>query len=132
MFHLLFEHTVDAVCLFDPSTATIADCNEATAALMRCRSGADLVGKRLEKLLPPVQLDGSPTVEAARWITETLKSGNSRFEWTSQRFDGTKVRLEVNATAIERNCETVIVLVLRDIIEPTEAEDVLLESETRF
>jgi PAS domain S-box-containing protein len=131
MFHLFLEHTADAVCLFDPSTASIADCNEATAALMRCRSRADLVGKRLEKLLP-VQPDGSPTVEAARWIEETLKSGNSRFEWMSQRFDGTKVRLEVNATAIERDGGTVIVLVLRNITEPTEAEDALLESEARF
>ena len=132
MFHLLFEHTADAVCLFDLSTASIADCNEATAVLMRCRSRAELVGKRLEKLLPPIQPDGSSTVEAARWIAETLKNGNSRFEWMSQRFDGTKVRLEVNATAIERDGETVIVLVLRDITEPTEMEDALLESEVRF
>ena len=109
----------------------IVDCNEATAVLMRCRR-ADLVGKQLEELSPPGQRDGSPTVEAARRITETLKSGNSRFEWTLQRFDGTRVPLEVNATAIERDGESVIVLVSRDITERKKAEGALLESEALF
>jgi PAS domain S-box-containing protein len=133
MFHLLFERTADAVWLFDPGTATVVDCNEAAAALMRCRSRADLVGKRAEELSPQVQPDGSPTVESvARRIAETLKRGNSRFEWTARRFDGTEVPLEVNATAIERDGKPVFVLVSRDITERKEAEAALLESEARF
>jgi PAS domain S-box-containing protein len=79
-----------------------------------------------------MQPDGSPTAVAARRITETLKSGNRRFEWTSLRFDGTIVPLEVNATAIEQDGETVIVLMSRDITERKEAEDALLASETLF
>lgn len=95
MFDLLFERTTDAIWLFDPGTATIVDCNEATVALMRCGSSADVVGKRGEDVSPPVQPDGSPTREvAARRIAETLKNGNSRFEWTARRFDGTLVPLE--------------------------------------
>ena len=132
MFHLLFERTADAVWLFDPRTAAMVDCNEAAAALMRC-SRADLVGKRAEELSPQVQPDGSPTVESvARRIAETLKSGNSRFEWTARRFDGTEVPFEVNATAIERDGKPVFVLVSRDITERKEAETALLESEARF
>ncbi len=133
MFDLLFERTADAVWLFDPRTAIIADCNEAAVALMRCRSRADLVGKGAADLSAPVQPDGSPTVESvARRIEETLKSGNSRFEWTARRFDGTEVPLEVNATAIERNGSPVFVLVSRDITERKEAEAALLQSEARF
>jgi PAS domain S-box-containing protein len=133
MFHLLFERTRDAIWLFDPSTGTIVDCNEATVALMRCRSRAELVGKRAEELSSSVQSDGSPTAQsAARCIAETLKSGNSRFEWTAQRFDGTEVPLEVNATAVERNGRPVFVLISRDITERKEAEAALLQSEARF
>jgi PAS domain-containing protein len=85
MFHLLFERTADAIWLVDPGTATIVDCNEASVALMRCSSRADLIGKRGEDLSPPVQPDGSLTGEAAaRRIAETPKSGNSRFEWTAR------------------------------------------------
>src|SRR5437868_6178143 len=74
MFHLLFERTADAIWLFDPGTATMVDCNEATVALMRCKSRADLIGKRAEELSAPVQPDGSLTCEAVvRRIAETLK-----------------------------------------------------------
>ncbi|MBV9489038.1 MAG: PAS domain S-box protein [Verrucomicrobia bacterium] len=133
MFGLLFERTVDAIWLFDPGTATIVDCNEATVALMRCRSRADLVGMRGEDFSPPVQPDGSPTREvAARRIAETLQNGNTRFEWAAQRFDGTQVPLEVTATAIEREGQPLFVLVARDISERKKAEAALLESETRF
>ena len=132
MFRLLFERTADAVWLFDPRTATMLDCNEAAAALMRS-SRAELVGRRAEELSASVQPDGSPTVESvARRIAEILKSGNSRFEWTARRFDGTEVPLEVNATAIERNGEPVFVLVSRDITKRKDAEAALLQSEARF
>jgi len=88
MFRLLFERTADAVWLFDPGNATVVDCNDAAAALMRCASRADLIGKRAEQLSTEVQPDGTPTVESvARRIAETLKTGNSRFEWTARRFD---------------------------------------------
>jgi PAS domain-containing protein len=80
MFHLLYERTADAVWLFDPGTAKVVNCNKAPAALMRCRSRVDLVGKRLEDLSPAVQPDGSPTAEAVRHIAETLKNGKNRFE----------------------------------------------------
>ena len=133
MFHLLFERTADAIWLFDPGTATMVDCNEATVALMRCRSRADLVGKRAEDLSPSVQPDGSPTAEvAARRIAEPLQNGNSRFEWTARRFDGGLVPLEVTATAIERDGKPVFVLVSRDLTERKKAEAALLESEARF
>src|SRR6516165_6847901 len=133
MFHLLFERTADAVWLFDPGTATVVDCNKAAAALMRCESRAELIGKPAIELSEPVQPDGTPTVESvARRIAETLKSGNSRFEWTARRFDGTELPLEVNATTIERDGKPVFVLVSRDITERKDAEAALLMSETRF
>ena len=79
MFHLLFERTADPIWLFDPGTATIVDCNEATVALMRCRSRADLVGKRCEDLSPPVQPDGSPTAQvAAQHIAASRKRSSGR------------------------------------------------------
>jgi two-component system, sensor histidine kinase and response regulator len=133
MFDLLFERTADAIWLFDPGTAIIVDCNEATVALMRCKSRADLIGMRCADFSPRVQPDGSPTVEAAaRYVAETLQKGNSRFEWTAQRFDGTQVPLEVTTTAIERGGRPLFVVVARDITERKRAEAALLESEARF
>jgi PAS domain-containing protein len=65
MFDLLFERTADAIWLFDPATAIIVDCNQATVALMRAKSRADLAGMRCADFSPSVQPDGSPTKEAA-------------------------------------------------------------------
>ena len=55
-----------------------------------------------------------------------------RIPWQARRFDGTEVTLEGNATAIERDGETVIVLVARAAGERKEAEDALLESPAGF
>ena len=94
MFHLLFERTADAVWLFDPGTATVVDCNKAAAALMRCASRADLIGKRAEEISTEVQPDGTPTVESvARRIAETLK------KWQQQvRVDGAAIRRHGTST----------------------------------
>ena len=133
MFQLLFERTRDAILLFDPGTGTVVDCNEATVALMRSESRTQLVGKSAEELSGPRQPDGSPTAEAAKHrIEETLKNGNSRFEWTALRLDGTEVPLQVNATAVERDGKPLLVLVSHDLTERKEAEAALLQSEARF
>ena len=88
MFHLFYEGTADAVWLVDPSTAKVVDCNKATAALMRCRSRVDLVGKRLEDLSPAVQPDSSPTAEAVRHIAAGLESQKATGSGCSTLFIG--------------------------------------------
>jgi PAS domain S-box-containing protein len=131
MFQFLFEHTADAIWLIDPEAATVVDCNESTVALMRCRSRADLVGKQLEELLP-LEQRGASASAAAQSITEKLKNGNRKFDWTSRRFDGTEVLLEAKAETIERDGQRVIVLVSRRARERKDTEGELPESEARF
>lgn len=123
MFDLLFERTADAVWLFHPATARVLDCNAAAVALMRSSSKEVLVGKHSVELSPPWQPDGLPTAQsAARRIAETLRNGNSRFEWVLRRLDGTEVPLEMTATAIERDGQPLIVVISRDITERKRAE----------
>lgn len=125
MFQFLFEHTSDAVWLIDPNTGTVADCNKATAVLMRSTSRADLIGRRLKELVTPEQEDDSPIVEAVRSVAERFQSRSIKFDWKARRFDGTEVRLEGNAMAIERNGATVLMLVSREADERKEAERAL-------
>src|SRR6516162_7623666 len=127
MFQFLFECTADAVWLIDPATGAVVDCNEAAAALMRCRNKADLIGKRLEELSAPGQKDGSPAAKLARHITERCKNGNGGFEWALRRFDGMEMALKVRAAATVRDGKSLIVLVSRNISERKESEGALLE-----
>ena len=133
MFHDFFERTSDAIWLLDAQSAKVVDCNDATVSLIRCGSRADLIGKRLEELAPPVQPDGSGTEETvARRVAEILKNGNSMFEWTVQRFDGTQIPVEVNATAIGSAGQWRLAWASREIAARKEAEAALLNSESRF
>ena len=132
MFRFLFERAADAVWLIDPSSGAVVDCNQRAAVLMRCSSRAELVGRRLEELSPAGQKGASLTEEVARQITQRRKDGNSGFEWAMRRFDGTEVPVKVNAASIEREGESLIVLVSRDNSEPKEANDLLLEKEAHF
>jgi len=133
MFHFLFERTADAIWLFDIDTGSLVDCNAATVALMRCRNRDELIGKRAEELAPQVQPDGLPTVESvARRVADTLKNGNSTFEWTARRFDSTNIPLEMNATVVERDGKPLLMLLSREITGRREAEAALLENEARF
>src|SRR5215472_13922455 len=97
MFQFLFDRATDAVWLINPDTGAVVDCNEAAAALMRCASRADLIGRRLEELSVPEQKDGAPIVEAVRRIGTKFENRNSKFDWKLRRCDGTEVTLEGDA-----------------------------------
>jgi PAS domain-containing protein len=125
MFQFLFERTSD-------ETGAVVDCNEATAMLMRSTGRADLIGRRLEEFATPEQKGGSSIVEAVQRIAERFESRNSKFDWKARRLDGTEVTLEGNATAVERDGATVIVLVSREAGERKEPEGALLESAAGF
>ena len=130
MFQFLFERTSDAVWLINPDTGAVVDCNEAASVLMRCTNRADLIGRCLEELSAPEPKEGLP--EAVRRIGEKFEGRNSKFDWKARRFDGTEVILDGEATAVERDGKTMIVLVSREAGERKEAQDARLESVAGF
>ena len=132
MFQLLFERTSDAVWLVNPDTGAVVDCNEAALVLMRCPNRGDLIGRRLEELSAPKRKDDLPVAEAVRRIGEKFAGRNSEFDWKARRFDGTEVILDGEATAVERDGATMIVLVSREAGERREAEKAPLESAAGF
>lgn len=133
MFQLWFERTADAAWLLDPATRLIVDCNAAATMLMGCSRKSDLVGRRLEDLSPGHQADRLPSQEwATERMEETLRRRNCRFEWMAQRFDGTVVAVDMNATLIERGGQPLIVLLSRDITVAKETVATVRESEARL
>jgi PAS domain S-box-containing protein len=88
-------------------------------------SRADLVGKRLEELSVPEQKNGTSIGQAARRIAEGFENRKDKFDWRARRFDGTEVTLEVNAAAIGRDGQTMLVLLSRSAGERNEAESAL-------
>jgi PAS domain S-box-containing protein len=132
MVQFLLESISDAVWLIDPDSGTVVDCNDATVALLRCTSRADLIGKRFEDLTAPEQKIGAPTMDPGRPIAERFKSRGSRFSWKARQFDGTEIILEVSAAAIESDGKPIIVLVSRLPGKRKDVESALEDSEERF
>jgi len=127
VFQLLFERSADAIWLFDPEAGVFVDSNQAAVDLMRAGTKEKLLRMRPEDLSPPVQPDGTPTVEKSAEIIDLIKTrGGHRFEWLARRFDGEDVPLEVLGTPICFDGRTLHVIVSRDITERKRSETELL------
>ena len=130
MFRLLFERSTDPISLFDPRAGVFVDCNQAAVSLMGCVSKEELLRARPEELAPPLQADGRPSHVVAAEITALVERNNGhRFEWLGRRASGETVPLEVVATPIVTDGQTLHVVVSRDIGERRRAETALRESQ---
>src|SRR5258708_4547581 len=68
VFESLLERSADAICLYDPETITMVDCNQAAVSLMGAESKQQLLRTRPETISPPIQPDGSPSAAKAAEI----------------------------------------------------------------
>jgi len=115
-YRSLFEDTRDALMLLDRDG--FFDCNERTLELF----GVDSVDAFVEyapwDLSPTTQPDGMDSKEAALERVETaFDEGESFFEWTHQRVDGTEFPAEVKLSRFEYDGEPALHAMVRDITE---------------
>jgi len=130
MFQLLFERSTDPIWLFDPRAGVFVDCNQAAVNLMGCGSKEQLLRTSPADLAPPLQADGRPSNVAAAEITALVERNHGhRFEWLGRKTNGETVPLEVVATPILTDGQTLHVVVSRDISERRRAEAALRESQ---
>lgn len=121
-FRMLFERSPDCVMLFDYATSTFIGCNEAALRLLNC-TREWLIGRKPWELAPPLQADGTPSVERARQIIESRGDSKSlNFEWTHGRGDGTSFPSNISATIVEIAGKEVWFCVVRDITNAKRAE----------
>jgi len=128
VFKSLFERCADAIWLYDPQTAMLVDCNQATVELIGAESKQQLLRTRPEDISPPVQPDGSRTADKTVEILATVeKQKRHRFEWMIRRLDGRDVPVEVSSTALLMGGKSIHVIISRDISERKKAERELRE-----
>src|SRR5580765_1642409 len=69
MFELFFERSADAIWLYDPKAGVFVDCNQAAVQLMRAGTKENLLQLRPADLSPPLQPDGSCSMQKAGEVT---------------------------------------------------------------
>ncbi len=115
-FRTIFESSNDAMMLLDEGG--FIDGNEATLKVFGLKSKDEFLGFHPGELSPPVQADGTDSVEAAKErIAVAMRDGRNFFEWIHKRADGTPFPAEVMLSAMTLEGRTVIQATVRDITE---------------
>jgi PAS domain S-box-containing protein len=125
----LFEHSADAIALQDAETGAFLDCNQAALDMHQLPSKDDLIGKTPLDFALEYQPDGSLSAAKTAAIRgQALEQGSHRFEWLSQRTDGTSYWLEVVLTLISFYDKPTFLTIGRDVTNFKQAEAALEES----
>ena len=122
-FRIFFERSADAMSLLDPQTLRYIEANEAVARLLGAPNREALRNASPVERWPERQPDGRLSVEKAREMVElALTQGSHRFEWSSRRYDGSELPLDIVMTAVPFGERTLLSLVYRDICAQKHAE----------
>jgi PAS domain S-box-containing protein len=128
VFESFFERSVDAVWLLDPQAGVFVDCNRAAVELSGAENKQQLLRMRPDELSPPLQPDGSRSVDKSAEIIAIIQSQKAHlFEWMIRRLDGRDIPIEVSATALSMGGRNIHVIISRDTSERKKAERELLE-----
>jgi PAS domain S-box-containing protein len=132
-YRRLFQNSRDALVVLSPEDYRFHDANEAALKLFGCNLKG-LTGKTVLQLSPKLQPDKIPSAEKARKIVkETLKKGETFFEWEHKRCDNHQnFYTTVSLTKFRFNKKTFLQASIRDITAKKRLEDRLLESEKKY
>ncbi|HSI15479.1 MAG TPA: PAS domain S-box protein [Chthoniobacter sp.] len=131
-FRTMFEHSPEALALFEAVDGTFVDCNEAAMRLLRWEK-SQLLGKRAWDLAPPFQPDGRSSQAAAmEVVAEMQRTGTARFEWQHSRGDGTTIPAEISISAVEFADRPMFLSSVRDLTSQKEAEAKVARAQTEL
>ena len=116
-FRMLVEHAPEAVLILDVENQRLVTVNPAAERLFRM-SRDELLSVPLEKLSPPTQPDGRPTLEAqSYWLERCMAGETPVFEWHHWDRDGQIVPCEVRLLQLELEGRPVVRGSMIDISE---------------
>ncbi len=128
-FRSLYDSSSDAVMLLDENG--FLECNHATLDIFELENVEELRGLHPSDLSPPVQPDGTDSMELAdKRIATAIEEGNNRFEWIHCRRDKTPFPSEVLLNRMDIEGKAIIQAVVRDITKRKKAEEELQRSKS--
>ncbi|WP_213881771.1 EAL domain-containing protein [Pseudomonas sp. dw_358] len=126
-FRNLFEHSPDAVWIFDQNDRCI-QANDAAMGTFGFTAVSQYQNKSPAELSPVWQPDGQRSSDKShRMCVLARENGVQRFDWVHQRTDGTTFPAEVTLCTMQVDNQIITYAVVRDVSERKQAESQLLE-----
>jgi putative nucleotidyltransferase with HDIG domain/PAS domain S-box-containing protein len=114
MFRSLFDHSADAMLLFNGSS--FYDCNRSALKMFAYPDIHAISAIHRDDLFPPIQANGEgSSATANRYLKLAMEQGFQRFEWMHRRANGEVFPSEVTLVPISLNGETLIQVTVRDL-----------------
>ena len=119
----VFDTSNMPIVVSDPKTLQFLDCNPAAARIFRHASVEETLTKTPLDVSAPVQYDGTPTLEQAKYYADrAIKEGSIKFEWKHQRPDGEIWDAEVFMISFKAGNRQLVQFTLIDITERKKSE----------
>jgi len=120
----VFESSLVPIVVMDAATFKYIDCNPAAVKIYNFVSRNETLGKTMSDVSAPVQYDGTPSPEKAKfYIAKTLTEGTIVFEWRHQRPNGELWDAEVHLMSFRSGERELLQFTLQDITERKRAEE---------
>ncbi|HEX7357298.1 MAG TPA: PAS domain S-box protein, partial [Ignavibacteriaceae bacterium] len=130
-FKLIFEHSKDAMLLFDGKV--FFDCNNSAVELMGCASKDQILSMHPAQLSPKYQPDGDLSLKKAkRLIKQAYTDGVAKFEWVHKKINDEEFPVEVTLTSVPISGKQILFTIWRDISERKIFESEIQKSKDRM
>ena len=127
-FRILFEHSPEAIVLYDLETNSFDDVNQNAIDLFQLDRDALLKSNPIE-LSPPFQSYGRSSEEVAKeQIQKAIQEGQAVFEWLHLRSSGEVVPCEVRLVPLSNSEHTTVRASITDITWRKETEAALRDA----
>ncbi|MFA7317879.1 MAG: ATP-binding protein [Sulfuricella sp.] len=126
-FKTLFETNSDGIVLMDQSH--FMDCNAAALRMFQFDSVQQFTRLSPTDLGPPVQKNGTPTLDyAIAHIRQAEAEGHCHFEWSGKRADGSIFPAEIALHSMTLENQVITQAIIHDITERKVAEEELRQA----
>ncbi len=123
-FYDVFRHSSDAIILIHNNV--LIDANDEAVKLLGYKNKAELISVKPENISPPLQPDGSSSLEKSRKMFQLSKEkGTHQFEWMHLRADGSQILVHAILTQFLVYDKKIIYCVWRDITDLRKAQEEL-------
>jgi PAS domain S-box-containing protein len=123
-FRALFEATSAAVTIRDVATQTLIDCNDAALRLYGARTLDDMRSLKPNDLAPPMQPDGSSSIEGMRRSVEhAVREGSWTGQWLARRLTGETFTARIRISKIDLLGGAVFQSIIEDVTDLTRARE---------